>query len=278
MTEKLTAPAPARSGNNVIPFLKWAGGKRWLVRDLDNLVGEFSGRYIEPFAGSAAVFFALSPGRAILSDANEELIETYRAIAKNWRLVVKYLKCHHELHSPDYYYEMRASRPRGKFERAAKFIYLNRTCWNGLYRVNRKGEFNVPIGTKDSVLLESDDFEGVSEALAGAELLVSDFEVQIDRAEEGDFVFVDPPYTVKHKFNGFIKYNEQLFAWSDQVRLREALWRAKQRGAKILLTNADHASIRMLYESDFELCEVSRFSSIAGKGAARGSYPELLIR
>lgn len=278
MTEKLTAPSQVRSGNNVIPFLKWAGGKRWLVRDLDNLVGAFSGRYIEPFAGSAAVFFALTPGRAILSDANEELIETYKAIAKNWRLVVKHLKHHHELHSHDYYYEMRASRPRGQFERAAKFIYLNRTCWNGLYRVNRKGEFNVPIGTKASVLLESDDFEVISEALAGAELLTSDFEVQIDRAEEGDFVFVDPPYTVKHKFNGFVKYNEQLFAWSDQVRLRDALWRAKRRGARILLTNADHESIRGLYDSDFELCEVSRFSSIAGKGAARGSYPELLIR
>lgn len=278
MTETQAAQPSARSEINVTPFLKWAGGKRWLVRGLDNLIDSFSGTYIEPFAGSAAVFFALTPARAILSDANEDLIETYKAIAKNWRLVVKYLRQHQALHSKDYYYEMRASRPRGQFERAAKFIYLNRTCWNGLYRVNQRGEFNVPIGTKDSVLLDSDDFELVAQVLADTELVASDFEVQIDRANEGDFIFVDPPYTVKHKFNGFVKYNEQLFAWSDQVRLRDSLWRAKQRGAKILLTNADHESIRALYSADFEMCEVNRFSSIAGKGGARGSYPELLIR
>lgn len=272
------APLPAYSGKNAIPFLKWAGGKRWLARDLNNFIGEFHGTYIEPFVGSAAIFFALSPHRAILSDANTELIETYKAIAKNWHLVVKHLKQHQELHSRDYYYEMRASQPRGQFERAAKFIYLNRTCWNGLYRVNRRGEFNVPIGTKDSVLLDSDDFELTSRLLENAEILTSDFEQQIDRAQKGDFVFVDPPYTVKHKYNGFVKYNEQLFAWEDQVRLRDALWRAKRRKATILLTNADHESIRALYSKGFEILEVNRFSSIAGKGAARGSYPELLIR
>lgn len=278
MTRSASSQALNSSYRNPPPFLKWAGGKRWLTPGLAGLIERPTGRYIEPFAGSAAVFFALAPDRAVLSDTNEELIGAYRALAGNWRLVAKHLTRHQELHSEEHYYKTRASKPSGLYMRAARFIYLNRTCWNGLYRVNLRGEFNVPIGTKDSVLLDSDDFERTSALLRDVELVVSDFEIQIDRAERGDLIFVDPPYTVKHKFNGFVKYNEQLFAWDDQVRLCESLRRAKGRGVDILLTNADHVSVRRLYRDDFDILEVNRFSSIAGKGAARGQYPELLIR
>ncbi|MCP4319948.1 MAG: hypothetical protein GY789_29200 [Hyphomicrobiales bacterium] len=112
------------------------------------------------------------------------------------------------------------------------------TCWNGLYRVNRKNEFNVPIGTKTNVVLANDDFHGTSRALLGADILCQDFEATLDGTGPNDFVFVDPPYTVKHNFNGFLKYNDKIFSWSDQLRLRDVVLRAVRRGAFVLVTNA----------------------------------------
>jgi DNA adenine methylase len=263
--------------STLLPFLKWAGGKRWLVRSLPELIPAFSGRYYEPFLGSAAVFFSLLPRDAYLADSNRELIDTYVAIQKNWKKVLSTLETHHEAHSKDHYYSVRAQMPKGLYGQAGRFIYLNRVCWNGLYRVNRRGEFNVPIGTKTQVLLESDNFYGVARALSGQEIVCSDFEATLELAGQGDFIFADPPYTVTHKFNGFVKYNENLFSWDDQVRLFNALLSASNRGANVLSTNADHQSIRKLYRSDFYLTKRDRFSSIAASGANRGKYPELLI-
>lgn len=260
------------------PFLKWAGGKRWLAAGRHELLKAPRGRYIEPFLGSGAIFFSMRPKKAILSDMNADLINAFAAIAEDWRAVERRLWGHHRKHSEDYYYAIRASKPRSTAARAARFIYLNRTCWNGLYRVNRKGDFNVPMGTKSTVVMDTDDFEAAAKLLQGAELSCGDFERQIDLALEGDLVFADPPYTVKHKFNGFVKYNETLFAWQDQERLCQALRRAKGRGAQIILTNADHESIRELYSDGFEIFEASRYSSIAGRGGTRGQYSELIIR
>lgn len=258
------------------PFLKWAGGKRWLTHRVETLALEKNGTYFEPFLGSAAMFFHWNPVRATLSDANAALIETYCAIKESAGEVSKSLTKHAKKHSSEYYYSVRSTVYESPIERAAQFIYLNRTCWNGLYRVNKLGEFNVPIGTKQSVLLASDDFQLIAKRLAGATLLHADFETQIDKSVKGDFVFADPPYTVRHKHNGFVKYNEQLFSWDDQVRLRDAIVRAKSRGVRTLVSNADHESIRELY-AGFELNEVSRYSAIAGAGARRGSFDELLI-
>ena len=147
----------------VLPFLKWAGGKRWLThhRDLGIFPDKYE-TYIEPFVGSGAIFFHLRPQKAILSDINKLLIDTYQAIKDDWRLVRKYLKQHHEKHSKRYYYKMREAKLLSRYQKAARFIYLNRTCWNGLYRVNTDGKFNVPIGTKSNVILDSDDFFSVS--------------------------------------------------------------------------------------------------------------------
>ncbi|WP_227458722.1 DNA adenine methylase [Cupriavidus pauculus] len=261
----------------ILPFLKWAGGKRWLAKELKELIGDTRGRYFEPFAGGAAVFFALRPQEAFLSDSNGELINAYSAVKFDWRRLQILLQDHQAKHSEEHYYSVRGSMPRGRYERAARFIYLNRTCWNGLYRVNQRGEFNVPKGTKTAVLLDTDDFKAISAALKHAELCTTDFEAQIQKASRGDTIFADPPYTVKHKFNGFVKYNEHIFAWKDQVRLAEALVDAKKRGVRVFSTNADHESIRGLYERHFDITEVSRFSSIAGNGTARGQYPELII-
>lgn len=261
----------------IVPFLKWAGGKRWLASHLRDLIGEVEGKYIEPFLGSAAVFFTLQPQSAVLSDCNRELVYAYRALQTQRKAVERHLAEHQEQHSKAHYYKVREAIPETFAKRAARFIYLNRTCWNGLYRVNLDGRFNVPIGTKSAVLMESDDFESVSEALRRADISHADFQISVSRAKAGDVVFCDPPYTVRHNQNGFVKYNEDLFSWADQIRLRDALRAARDRGARVFITNADHESIRELYEQDFDIKEFERYSSIGGAKAVRGNYSELLI-
>lgn len=262
----------------VLPFLKWAGGKRWLVSSYPALLKHPFERYIEPFLGSGAVFFHLAPHRSILADRNEELIETYQAIKDDWRRVFDELKEHHRNHSKSYYYAIRRSKRRTIYTRAARFIYLNRTCWNGLYRVNFAGRFNVPVGTKTNVILDSDNFGAIATLLRDAELRVCDFEQIVNLAKETDLLFVDPPYTVKHNLNGFIKYNEVLFSWDDQVRLRDSLVRAKARGAKILITNAHHRSIRDLYKNVGECIVVKRSSVIAAQSKHRRECEELIVK
>jgi DNA adenine methylase len=262
----------------VLPFLKWAGGKRWLVDKHSSLISPTHNRFIEPFLGSGAVFFKLQPENAILCDKNESLIETYDAIKSNWQKVESLLKDHHKKHSKEYYYSVRAKKLKSAESRAAQFIYLNRTCWNGLYRVNLNGKFNVPIGTKTNAILETDNFEGIAKLLNNCKLISGDFELALNQSMDGDFVFVDPPYTVKHNHNGFIKYNEHIFSWEDQLRLRDAVKSAISRGAKVLVTNACHDSIREIYDGIGELIELSRSSVIAGKSEARGRYEEMVIK
>lgn len=265
------------NADSVAPFLKWAGGKRWFARGHPGVLAlSDSERLVEPFVGSGAVFFELAPRRALLNDANAELIETYSAIREDWKAVLTLLKRHSNHHCTSYYYEVRARRPLSKFARAARFIYLNRTCFNGLFRVNRNGDFNVPKGTKDSVLLETDDFAGVANALRRATLRVGDFAKTVGETGHGDVIFADPPYTVRHNHNGFIKYNEKLFSWADQERLRDSLVAAAARGARVVVSNADHPSIHDLY-AGFEICRLSRSSVMASESHRRRETTELII-
>jgi DNA adenine methylase len=263
----------------VVPFLKWPGGKRWFVnRHLDVLPRTYR-RYIEPFLGSASVYFAIRPERAVLADVNAELVDTYRAIRWRPQQVGLALEAHARRHSDEYYYHVRSATPDSLIERAARTLYLNRTCFNGIYRVNLSGQFNVPRGSKNSVILDTDDFAGVSKVLRSAELRCCDFECVIDDAETGDLIFADPPYTVRHNTNGFIKYNEQLFSWDDQERLAASLSRAVERGVSVVATNANHASVRDLYaQHGFRQTHVSRFSSISAASATRRQYEELILR
>lgn len=260
------------------PFLKWAGGKRWLVAAHPNLVDVGDGRLVEPFLGSAAVFFHVEPASALLADANSELIETYTAVRDHSDEVKSLLASHQAKHSHSYYYDVRASKPDSIAERAARLIYLNRTCWNALYRVNLKGDFNVPKGSKDTVVLPDDDFDAWSVALAGTELLSQDFELTVDAAKSGDFLYCDPPYTVKHNNNNFVKYNEHIFSWADQERLAKALRRAADRGVRIVLSNADHESIHELYGEDvWTRLVLTRQSVLASASARRGLTSEVVI-
>lgn len=260
------------------PFLKWAGGKRWLVDKHAHLISLGSLRLIEPFVGSGAVFFGLEPSTAILSDKNSRLIESYQAIKDSWKGVLELLQIHQKNHCSEYYYKIRSEDFDDIIERAAQFIYLNRTCWNGLYRVNKFGKFNVPIGTKQNVILATDDFEAISQILRNVELIAGDFEIALNKAGIGDFVFVDPPYTVKHNYNGFIKYNQSIFSWDDQIRLRDQISLAVKRGAQVLVTNACHDSVKSLYEGVGEISTLSRSSVIAGNAGARGKYEEVIIK
>lgn len=263
--------------NQLTPFLKWAGGKRWLSSNYPEIIPRNFNKYIEPFLGGGAIFFSLVPKCAILSDVNFDLISTYQAIRDDWKAVQIALTRHQHNHSAKYYYEERDRIRRKPHEKAAQFLYLNRTCWNGLYRVNLLGKFNVPKGTKDNVLLSTDDFQSVSNALQNASLLSADFENVIDTATSGDFLFVDPPYTVKHNVNGFVKYNEKIFHWDDQIRLASAVTRAATRNVKILVTNANHKSIRNLYGDLGDVRQLSRFSVLAGDKSSRGKTSELAI-
>lgn len=260
------------------PFLTWAGGKRWLVTRHSSWFRFGAKRYIEPFLGSGAVFFHLRPGSAVLSDLNHELVLAYRVLREAPDLVLHHLRLHHRQHSRAHYYRVRESRPRSEASRAARFIYMNRTCFNGLYRVNLLGNFNVPMGTKVKVILPTDDFRAISGALQGAELAARDFAETIDLAGEGDFLYVDPPYTVRHNCNNFLKYNERIFSWADQRRLASCLSEAASRGASIMISNADNACVHDLYAAPYWThLTVHRFSRLASSSQHRKGTTETVI-
>jgi len=260
------------------PFLKWPGGKRWFIQRHAHFLPVSYKRYVEPFLGGGAVFFKLQPEAAILGDANADVINTYKGIQSNWWQIEQLLEHHQARHSEPYYYEVRSRVPEDLIGQAARMLYLNRTCFNGIYRVNLKGEFNVPMGSKTTVVQEGESLEAISKLLQGAALHCSDFELLIDQAGAGDFLFADPPYTVRHNNNGFIKYNEKLFTWEDQERLARALKRARDRGVMIVSTNANYNLLREIYRDfGFHLIEVSRYSSISAKADSRRSFEELII-
>ncbi|MCU7827791.1 MAG: Dam family site-specific DNA-(adenine-N6)-methyltransferase [Candidatus Thiodiazotropha sp. (ex Myrtea sp. 'scaly one' KF741663)] len=262
------------------PFLKWAGGKRWLVSNYKDCIYTEAERYIEPFLGGGAVFFSLDPKKAIIADLNEELINAYLVIRDQPEKVIQQLKSHQRKHNSEnnYYYKIRDQSPRTSASKASRFIYLNRTCFNGLYRVNLNGKFNVPKGTKNSVIMESDDFIRMSAYLQKATIEYQDFSASLRKAGAKDFVFIDPPYTVKHNMNNFVKYNETIFSWRDQERLADCAYEAACAGARVLISNADHPSIHKLYSRRiWRRVVVNRNSVIASDSNCRKETTELLI-
>jgi len=259
------------------PFIKWAGGKRWLLSNLPELKEIKYNRYIEPFFGGGALFFHLKPSEAIISDINPDLIDLYKCVRDDYKLVYRQLEKHQKYHSKEYYYQIRDTNLRNPYTRASKFLYLNKAAWNGLYRVNLDGKFNVPVGSRKNVMIDFENLSRVAQVLKNAKILNCDFESVIDQAMQGDLLYVDPPYTVKHNHNGFIRYNESIFSWKDQERLHEVLLRASRRKVKILLSNASHQSIRTLYENDFDIYTVKRPSMLAANSKYRGEIDEYLI-
>lgn len=260
------------------PFLKWPGGKRWLADRVASMIKRtLARRYFEPFLGGGAVFFALGTQSATLSDVNPDLINTYMQVRDQCQAVLEKLKALKV--SKRAYYSIRSSEPKDPLERAARFLYLNRTAFAGMYRVNREGRFNVPYGGGQRTperLWTSNLLLTAATSLQGVELLHSDFEPVLDCAGDGDVVYCDPTYTVAHENNGFVRYNERNFSWSDQVRLAAASFRAADRGAVVLLSNACHASVRALYPSA-RTEKISRRSLVSPTVAARREVNEYLL-
>lgn len=259
-------------------FLKWPGGKRWLTPKFRQLFPSNYNRYFEPFLGGAAAFFFLNPSQAIISDVNCELINLYRVMRDNPIELANTLREHQNMHCKEYYYFLRSQNYDDSLQSASRLLYLNRTCYNGMYRVNKSGQFNVPIGTKQNCIFDIALFPEYSRRLRKAEIIACDFDNVISVADENDLVFCDPPYTIAHNQNSFIKYNEQLFTWNDQERLHESLCSARSRGAIVVATNANFNKLKSMYtDSGFFIEVVERFSSISGKVANRKNQEELLI-
>lgn len=257
------------------PFLRWAGGKRWLTRQGVIALPD-TANLIEPFLGGGALFFSRDWQRAVLADVNPLLINAYKWMKEDHPALFELLELHFDSHSSEHYYAVRARMDGSSLQDAADFIYLNRACFNGLFRVNLSGRFNVPIGTKLYELRNISDFEVWAARLGSADIRLADFEETIDMCGEGDFIFADPPYTVNHNSNGFIEYNERIFSWDDQVRLHGCLMRAAERGARFVLTNADHSTVRELYDG-CRVQTIERGSEMAGRTAARGTTTEVVI-
>ncbi|MCK4850209.1 MAG: Dam family site-specific DNA-(adenine-N6)-methyltransferase [Phycisphaerae bacterium] len=269
----------AKRPNSAIPrpFLRWAGSKRRLLSHLTEFLPPSFKTYFEPFLGSGALFFLLQADNAVLSDSCAELIDTFCAVRDNVSAVLRYLnplKPNKAL-----YYRIRESRSAGQFRRAAEFIYLNKTCWNGLYRVNSQGNFNVPYG-----LHRSDNISDVVNLRACAEALrkrtirlsPSDFEEAVALAAAGDLVYLDPPYVTGHTNNAFIDYNNVLFSWKDQQRLAAVAEELRRRGAHVIVNNANHPAVRKLYRS-FRKVSFSRYSTLASDASKRHLVREMLL-
>jgi DNA adenine methylase len=261
----------------VEPFLKWPGGKRWLVKEFPHLFPKQFDRYIEPFLGSGAVFFKLCPKAALLADSNPEVVNAFELVKTAPESIQTRLAALQRQHSRKNYYLIRERTPRSALGRASRFIYLNRTCFNGIYRVNKLGQFNVPIGTKSVVCFTDGYLDIIARTLCGATIRRADFEDTINEAKDGDFVFIDPPYTVRHNNNNFLKYNAHLFSWDDQVRLARSVRAARERGALIMLCNANHRSVVDLYRGFGKHHVLERQSVIAANRSHRGQTTELII-
>ena len=273
------------------PFLKWAGGKRQLIAQIAPFVPELSScTYFEPFLGAGAMLFHFQPPNAIVNDINSELITVYKVVQseKLFRQLITELESHkskHECGGKAYFYEIRAwdkaadYHRRSPVQKAARFIYLNKTCFNGLYRVNSKGNFNVPFGRYKKP--EIVNKEALTEAHAylrqsDIKLLNKSFEKAVADAKQGDFIYFDPPYDPLNKTSSFTSYAPAGFGKEEQVLLRDVYQELNARGCKVLLSNSDTPLIRELYQ-EFKIVTVRARRWINAKAEGRGKLNEVLV-
>lgn len=263
------------------PFVKWAGGKRQLIKVLINNLPPSFNRYIEPFVGGGALLFEVLPHKAIINDINTELINAYRVIRDNIDALIENLKKHKN--EEEYYYKIRSLDPEklSAVERASRFIYLNKTCFNGLYRENSKGKFNVPFGRhKNPKILDEENLRAVSEYLNTAEISILnlDYKEVCKLAEKGDFVYLDPPYYPISKSSSFTKYHKLNFTERDQIELAKVFRELDRKGCYVMLSNSNTEFIRELYK-EYDIWEISANRFINCKGDKREkANVEVLIK
>jgi len=264
-----------------IPFVKWAGGKRRLIPAILESAPNVFGRYVEPFVGGGAVALALGFQPMLLNDANAELMSAFRAVRDDLETLLALLDDHRAQHSEEYFYRVRAQNPDElpSVAQAARFIYLNKTCFNGLYRVNKEGRFNTPFGRyKNPVLYIRENMQAAARVLAGSELCTQDYRAFLtEHARPGDFIYIDPPYVPVSKFSDFKRYTKEQFREEDQRELAATFDELVALGAYPVLSNSYTDLTRELYmKHDLRIVEAAR--SINHDGAGRGQIRELIVR
>jgi len=271
------------------PFVKWAGSKSQLLEEYTKLLPTSFENYLEPFVGGGAVFFSLHSqgklkGNVTLGDLNEELMNCYGVIRDDVEELIAILR-KHDAHKMDraYYYDIRDYDRDGRIEsmtaaeRAARTIFLNRTCYNGLYRVNKKGQFNVPYGRhKNPTVCDEQNLRVVSQALQGVELLIADFEDCVSRARQGDFIYLDPPYHPLSSTAYFTNYTKENFDEKEQERLARVFRNLDARGCFIMLSNSDTELVRQEYQ-EYKSIKVEANRAISCKVSTRKAVSELVI-
>jgi len=272
------------------PFVKWAGGKTQLLAEFDRFVPKYIDRYFEPFVGGGAMFFHIAARnkqfKAYLTDKNPELINAYNVIKNDVQTLISLLRKNQRAfnESPnEYYYKLRKeTRFVSEAERAARFITLNKTCYNGLYRVNKNGVFNVPIGSyKNPQICDASNLEKVRINLrfADASIKVTDYKEALESTQRGDFVYLDPPYDPTSSTSRFTSYTEYGFDDDNQEELRNVFERLDRKGCKVILSNSDTPFIRDLYrEYSKYLTSVDALRIINCKASRRKGHKELIIR
>jgi len=274
-----------KSTIQVPTFVKWAGGKNQLLEQFRNLYPKKIQGYFEPFLGGGAVFFYIkkkhNPKNIHLSDINPELINCYEVVKNSSDALIELLKIHKSKHSKEYYYAIRRQDPDhlSRVEAAARFLYLNKTCFNGLYRVNSKGKFNVPIGSyidKAPGIFDEKTIKEASALLQAAKLTTEPFENILSKAGKGDFIYLDPPYLPLSKSSYFTSYTKDDFSEKDQKKLAEVFRMLDKKGCLVMLSNSDHPLIRSLY-SGYRMETVKASRAINCIGSGRGKITELVI-
>lgn len=267
----------------VQPFLKWAGGKRQLLPELNKYIPLKYKTYYEPFVGAGALLFDLQPKKAVINDVNSELINCYNIIKDSLDELIEDLKKHQNI--PEYYYEIRELDRKPEFqqltqvERASRIIYLNKTCFNGLFRVNSQGQYNVPFGNyKNPKILDEVVLKAVHNFLNSSNITITngDFEEVVRGAKKGDFIYFDPPYDPVSDSSSFTGYSLDGFSRDEQRRLKDVFDRLNKKGCFVLLSNSATDFIKDLYK-DYRIEIVSASRNINADGLKRGKVDEVLV-
>ncbi len=259
------------------PFVKWVGGKRQIINEIHSRMPEKYNKYFEPFVGGGAVFFSNGFKNAVICDKNKDLINVYKVIKNNVEELIQLLKKH--LNNKEYYYNVRAidTNTLDEVEQASRFIYLNKTCYNGLYRVNLKGQFNVPFGRyKSPLICDEDNLRAVSLKLKNTLIINADFENILSRAKKSDLIYFDPPYVPLSDTAYFVSYNKDGFSWKEQIRLRDIYKKLTEKGVFCILSNSYTPEVLELY-SGYKIDIVKAGRAINSNGKGRGKINEVIV-